>query len=109
MSPPKKRVWSHSWAGKEREKTGQMLRSRVKSRLFPRREGKKMRICRLAFITTTGVIMCNYRATAFTEIDERRVWRKNEGINAEACVERKRDQQSAERWMEFARRRMAMS
>lgn len=50
-----------------------------------------MRICRLAFITTTGVIMCNYWATAFAEIDERRVWRKNEGVGAETCAERDGD------------------
>lgn len=58
-----------------------------------------MRICRLAFITTTGVIMCNYRATAFAEIDERRVWRKNEGAGgAETCAERDGDRNRPKGW-----------
>lgn len=35
-----------------------------------------MRICRLALITTTGVITCNYRR-APSEIDERVVWRRD--------------------------------
>jgi len=53
-------------------------------------EGEKMRICRLAFITTTGDYVqllddCLCR-------DRCRVWRKNEGINAkEAAIGRKVD------------------
>lgn len=43
------------------------------------REGG-MCICRLVLITTTGVITRNYLPSP--EIDERRVWRRNERVGA---------------------------
>ncbi|CAL1677964.1 unnamed protein product [Lasius platythorax] len=57
---------------------------------------KSAHLPRLEFIT--GVITSNYRASVFTEIEERRVWRKNGRVSA-----KKRQQQSAERWIFGAR------
>lgn len=81
MSPPKKPLLGR----KRTREDGADAAESSEERTLHSGRGKKMRICRLAFITTMAVIMCNYRATAFAEIDERRIWRKNEGVSAEAC------------------------
>lgn len=91
MSPPKKGVWSRSWAGKEREKTGQMLRRRAKSGLSSLGERKKNAHLPTRVYNDHGCDYVQLRATAFAEIDEHHVWRKDEGVSAEACAEREGD------------------
>ena len=105
---------------RRRTKTGDKGRERAREEAYRKKEKrKKVRICRVVLIMTTGVITCNYRKE-WPQRSMSAVWRKNKRrIGRRGCrwtkgrvaacaetAERKRwreEEQSVERWI-FARR-----
>jgi len=89
MSPSKRCVWGRSWAGKEWEKMGQMLRSRRDSLHSGR--GKNVHLPTRVY-KDYGCDYVQLSSDRLAEIDEHRIWWKSERVGTkETAIGRKVD------------------